>query len=120
MVQREEGCNTQEGMWWCKVWNPKKVVVIVTIAQGVAQTTDDIENYAQYDGYDVRYTQKTSAKQVKSLALFMVDKVKGHILEQQLVMEKFFLSSIGQRFFTSLPWGQCTLHLKFLTHCDVD
>jgi hypothetical protein len=76
----------------------KKVVALVTVAQGVAQTIDDIENYAQYNGYDVRYTQKTSAEQAKSLALFMVDKVKRHILEQQLVMEKFLCHPLVKGF----------------------
>ncbi len=43
----------------------------------------------RYDGYDVKYTQKISAKQVWNLGLFMVDKVKHHIPKhQQLVMEK--------------------------------
>jgi hypothetical protein len=55
------------------------------------QTTNDKDDYAQYNGYDVRYTQKTSAKQTESLALFVVDKVKGQTLKHQKLITEYFL-----------------------------
>jgi hypothetical protein len=53
------------------------VVIIVTAREGVMQTTNYREDYAQYNVYDVRYTQKTSVKQANFFGLFMVDKVKA-------------------------------------------
>jgi hypothetical protein len=72
-----------------------KVDVATTIAEGVAtppmmfSTTND-RKVAWYDGYDVKYTQKTNVEQAKSLTLFMANKVKCCTPKhQQLVMEKF-------------------------------
>jgi hypothetical protein len=81
-------------VWQCKAHKPKKVVVVDVVKGDVPlpmmfSTTNDRE-VGQYDGYDVRHSQKINVEQARSLALFMVEKVKCHIPKhQQLIMEKF-------------------------------
>jgi len=86
-------------VWWCKAHKPKKVVIVVDVVKGVAppsmmfSTTNDRE-VGCYDGYNVRCTQKINVEQVRSLELFMANKVKCHTLEHhQLIMEKFSCQS---------------------------
>jgi hypothetical protein len=82
--------DTQERVWQCKAHRPKKVVVKGVVPPPMMFSTTNDREVGRYDGYDVKYTQKLNAEQVKSLALFMVDKVKCHIPKhQQLIMEIF-------------------------------